>query len=344
MRDNFNLEYPNHYDFFITTDNTQTYEVLEVGTDNFIPYHDHPFKLYEGERFNDMVQSIRNNGLFSPIIVRPLQNDPSKYEILSGHNRFEASKRAGLEMLPCVVKKNLTDDEAHLIVTESNLIQRSFADLSHSERAISLSAHYNALKKQGKRNDLIMEIEKLVLTADKPDEIQKNSTHVQPDTKTTTRDIIGEKYGLSPSNVARYLRIAKLHRDFQQLIDNRKLGLTTGVVISYLKDAEQDILLNYITDNEINIDMKKAVQLKKLSESGNFSEDGVFKVFLGKQIKTKQSKPTTFKLKRKTFKEYFNADEKEDIIENTILQALQYYFEHNKDIYRMENNNEINSR
>ena len=132
-------------------------------------FKNHPFKLYEGQPLTDMIESILNNGLFSPIIVRPLEDsDDGKYEILSGHNRFEASKEAGLSSIPAIIRKGLTDDEAMLIVTETNLIQRSFKDMTHSERAVSLAIHYEAMKKkQGYRSDLINEIEEMLKPSDK---------------------------------------------------------------------------------------------------------------------------------------------------------------------------------
>jgi ParB family chromosome partitioning protein len=119
-------------------------------TDDLVPYSDHPFKLYAGERLNDMVRSITENGVIVPVIVRPIDKSEKKYEILSGHNRVNAAKLAGLERVPVHIKKKLTDKEAALIVTETNLVQRSFADLSHSERAVALKHHLEAVKEESK--------------------------------------------------------------------------------------------------------------------------------------------------------------------------------------------------
>ena len=107
--------------------------------DNLIPYKDNPFALYEGQRFTDMVESVRANGVIVPIVVRPA--DDGKYEILSGHNRVKAAKEAGIDSVPALIRTGLTDEEALLIVTETNLLQRSFADLKHSERAVALVVH-----------------------------------------------------------------------------------------------------------------------------------------------------------------------------------------------------------
>jgi len=128
-----------------------------INIEKLIPFANHPFKLYEGQRFTDMVESIRTNGILSPIIVR--STDGGKYEILSGHNRVNAAREAGLTEVTAIVKVGLTDEEALFIVTETNLVQRSFADMKHSERAAALSVLYDAMKKQGYRSDLIEEIE-----------------------------------------------------------------------------------------------------------------------------------------------------------------------------------------
>ena len=129
-------------------------EVKAIKLEDLIPFDKHPFKLYEGQRFTDMVDSVRVNGILLPIIVRPHIKE-GKFEILSGHNRVAAAKEAGIKETPVIIRKNLTDDEALLIVTETNLIQRSFADLKHSEKAISLATHYEAMKmKPGYRSDL----------------------------------------------------------------------------------------------------------------------------------------------------------------------------------------------
>ena len=103
------------------------------------PYKSHPFKLYTGQRLDDMVESVRANGVLVPIIMRSAEG--MMYEILFGHNRVEAARAAGLETIPAIVREDLSDEDALLIVTETNLLQRSFADLTHSERAVTMSMH-----------------------------------------------------------------------------------------------------------------------------------------------------------------------------------------------------------
>ena len=114
----------------LSDEESETTKTVENATetlyiDDLVPFADHPFKLYEGERLDDMIRSIRERGVIVPIIVRPNEADNYSYEILSGHNRVNAAKIVGLEKVPVIVKTGLSDDEANLIVTETNLVQRS---------------------------------------------------------------------------------------------------------------------------------------------------------------------------------------------------------------------------
>lgn len=312
----------NSFNLFEKTDVGDTVnEVIEIPIENLIHYENHPFRLYVGERFNDMVDSIRTNGIYSPLIVRPKGNI---FEILSGHNRYEASKSLGFDTVPCIVKNDLTEDEASLIVTESNLIQRSFADLSHSERALVISNHHEAIKNQGKRTDLIEDIENMVGN-------DKIMTGAYEETS--------ERYGLSTRSIARYIRLNHLIDELKVRLDSKKLGIRAGVSLSYLSDEEQEILLGYITEKDINVNMKNASQLKELSENGEYTRENVENIFLEKE-KKKETK-TTIKIKMSDIANFFDEDEPEESIEYTIIEALEYFFDH-KDKRNKQFNNDIN--
>ena len=120
---------------FYTNDN-EIGSVEEIDINLLVPFKNHPFQLYEGERLNDMVESIKENGILTPVIVRKLKNE---YEILAGHNRTNAAKIAGLKKVPCIVKEKLSDKDAYVYVIETNLMQRSFNDLRMSEKALVLA-------------------------------------------------------------------------------------------------------------------------------------------------------------------------------------------------------------
>ena len=153
---------------------SQNNHVQYIPIDMLVPYHKHPFKLYSGERLNDMVESVRKNGILNPILVQPTSN--GKYEILSGHNRVQSAKTVGLTTIPAVVKENLSEDEADVYVIETNLIQRGFNDLLISERASVLLSRHSKLFSQGKRNDIINELKKLENTISSSENLVAVST------------------------------------------------------------------------------------------------------------------------------------------------------------------------
>ena len=237
---------------------------LKLNIDALLPYPDHPFALYEGRRMDDMVESIREHGIISPIVVRPI--DKNKYEILSGHNRVEAAKRAGLCEMPAIEKENLSDDEAALIVTESNLIQRSFADLKHSERAAALKNHLEAMKKldgQGRRNDLLD-----FLNDDRGGQVAH---------KLKSRDKVAEQYALSEKTVRRYIRIAKLSKDMLDKVDSEKLKFGPAVELSWLSGDELKVLSELLENEQIRVTLKHAKWLREASEKagGKLTKDDI---------------------------------------------------------------------
>ena len=295
--------------------------VINLALDKLAPYEKHPFKLYTGQRFDDMVESIKANGVIVPIIVRPI--DDENYEILSGHNRVAAAKEAGLETIPAIVRENLADEDALLIVTETNLIQRSFADLTHSERAVTLSMHHEAIKKQGRRTDLIIEIENMVNASN----ISALETFSPLAKKLRTNEEIGEKYGLSKDNLARYLRINKLIIPHKDRLDNGELAIRAAVTLSYLSDEEQQIIDDILDSSHYKVDMKKADALRLASEKKPLDHETVEQILAGTK-KPKPTRPTAFKLKPKIISRYFKPDQKPDEIEATIIEALEYYYAH----------------
>ena len=125
--------------------------IVSIPVEEIHPFHDHPFRLYEGDRLEDMVQSIKDHDVLNPVIVRKAARG---YEMLAGHNRTNAAKIAGLTEVPAIVKTDLSDEDAYVYVIETNLLQRSFAELLPSEKAAVLVARYEKISSQGKRNDI----------------------------------------------------------------------------------------------------------------------------------------------------------------------------------------------
>lgn len=169
------------------------------------PFHDHPFHLYEGDRLEDMVASVREHGILNPVIVQEIDGG---YEMLSGHNRMNAAKLVGLKEIPAIVKTDLSEEEAYVYVIETNLMQRSFSDLLISEKAAVLKARYEKESCQGRRNDIIEEIARM-----EGKELPATCGH--GDQRLNTRDMIGKEYELSGSSVGRLLKLNDLIKPFK---------------------------------------------------------------------------------------------------------------------------------
>lgn len=303
-------------------DNKEIEGAQEINLSMLQPFHNHPFKLYEGERFDDMVRSIKELGVIVPIIVRP--KEEGCYEILSGHNRVNAAKEAGLETVPAIIKKQLTDDEAALIVTETNLMQRSFSDLLHSERAIALAAHHKTLKRQGARTDIIEELERLLSNYNTTDD----RGVCQVGTKLTSLDKVGQKYSLSKRTVARYLRLNELTSEILSRVDSGEIAFMAAVSLSYLKENEQKVLEEVLADEKSKIDMEKADVLRTFSETGNLDKEKIQQILSGDiNLNKNQVKPVVIKLKPKLLEKYFSREQKQTEIEEIIDKALSLYFE-----------------
>lgn len=195
------------------------------------PFHEHPFRLYEGERLDDMVESIREHGVLSPVIVWKKKNG---YEMLAGHNRLNAAKIAGLTEIPAIVKTELSEEEAYVYVIETNLIQRSFSELLPSERAVVLSERYEKISCQGRRNDIRREIE--IMSGKKPTETCGHDVHKK------SRDSIGEEYGMTGRNIARYMRVNQLIEPLKVMLDAGEISLVTAVDLSFLDEKEQEMV------------------------------------------------------------------------------------------------------
>lgn len=280
--------------------------IRQIPCDMLIPYHNHRFELYTGERLEDMVESIRENGILSPIIVQPCGNE---YEILIGHNRWNAAKIAGLNAVPAIVKEGLTEEEAEMYVIESNLIQRGFDNLRISEQAAVIAQRCSEMFSQGKRNDIIRELR-----------IMNGET--AETNEGDTKKNVAENYGLGRTSVARLLRINVLEDKLKEFIDSGKLAIRSGVELSYLSKETQLDLAELADD--YSIDMKKSRLLRETAdENGNVSSADIIKILDGKKV---TDKPKSVKISRDIYSRYFQPTAKPQEISETVEKALEYYF------------------
>ena len=277
-------------------------------------FQGHPFRLYTGERFSDMVESIRQNGILMPLIVRRIYGDSSRdYEMLSGHNRMNAGQAAGLEGAWCVVKEGLSDAEAMMYVVETNLLQRSFSDLLPSEKAAVLTLRYSEMFSQGKRNDIQRELE----------ELERGSGTCGSDFhKSKNRDVLGEDYALTGRQVATYLRINRLCDGLKLRLDEKLLTQASAVSLSYLNGPDQlavhAALLRY---QRKPVDTQMAA-VRKLAESGPLTEHSIMGILQNKG----SSPPKALSIQSAVYTPYFASGTPKKEIERVIGEALALYF------------------
>lgn len=289
--------------------------IVQIPISRIRPYHRHPFHLYEGERLDDMISSIRLNGVLNPVIV--LDMEDGFYEMLAGHNRMNASQLAGLSTIPAIVKSGLTENEAWLYVVETNLHQRSFDDLAPSEQATILFLQYDKMTNQGKRNDIAREL--ALLDGTEP----KDAIPAQPK---NSRKELAEHYSLSSTTVARLLRVYRLIDEFKIQLDSGKLPLLIGVEISYLPEAEQHWLHEFISAYTYKVDKNAIIMLRQRSQCGGLTKETLWAFLIALDKKKKDgTKYQSVKVPKGIYQKYFpNTSPKE--VETIMVKALELYY------------------
>ncbi len=280
--------------------------------DSIRPFRKHPFRLYEGERLDDMVESIEEYGILNPVIVWQYGDG---YEMLAGHNRQMAGKLAGLTEIPAIVKTDLTEEEAYVYVIETNVIQRGFAELLPSEKAAMLAERYEKVSNQGKRNDILEEIARLN-GSDMP-ETCGHDVH-----KLKSRDTIGEEYGMTGRNIARYMRVQQLEEPLKERLDDGMLSLVAAVDLSYLSDKEQKTVSGLAEQGKIKLDAKTAKCIRGMA--GKVTEEAVLEVLdSGKGKKASAGK--SIKLSADVYERYFGGVKSADVA-GIVEEALAAWF------------------
>ena len=293
--------------------------IVSIPVEEIHPFYDHPFRLYEGDRLEDMVQSIRAYGVLNPVIVRKAARG---YEMLAGHNRTNAAKIAGLTEVPAIVKTDLSDEDAYVYVIETNLLQRSFAELLPSEKAAVLVARYEKISSQGKRNDIRQEIEALEETCghDVHKSRQRTCGHdVHKSQK--SRDGLGEEYGMTGRNIARYMRLDRLIPEFKDAVDKGTLAMVAAVDLSYLNVKMQKMIQQVAEAEGKKLKPKQAVELRKMGKE--ITKEAVEGVLACKEKKKPQS--VSVKLPVELYEKYF-AQMDAGAVQEIMEKALEGYF------------------
>lgn len=280
------------------------------------PYHDHKFRLYSGERLEDMVESIKLHGVLNPVIV--LRLDAMHYEMLAGHNRLRAAEMAGLETIPALVKENLTDAEALAYVIETNLMQRSFTDMLPSEQVAVLQLRMDKLTSQGRRNDILCEL--AFLETGKAEALEGLGTSALLGRRLESREKVGVEYGLSKNSVARLLRINYLTNDFREMVDNNKLPLYAAVDLSYLSLEAQRWVQQVSDELKCPITMRIAKILK--GQKNDLTREVVYGIMKDIQDDNKPIRPShNVRVSKIIYDQYFKTlsdDEIQDVVDKAV--------------------------
>lgn len=289
----------------------ETDGVNKLPLDVLHPFEKHPFKMYSEERMAEMVESVQEHGIISPILVRPKQNG-NGYEIIAGHNRVEACRRAGLKDIPVNIRE-LDDDTAIILMVDSNLRQRD--KLLPSEKAKAYQMKMEAMKRQGARTDLTSDQLGPKLSAKR------------------TRESLGLEAGDSGTQVQRYIRLNNLIPALIDYVDEGKLAFNPAVEVSYLDKADQEIVFEIMDRDQISPSLSQAQKLHKLSAADKISDDAIEAVML---VEKPMYETITFR--RNTMEKYFPQGTTGKEMEETIIRLLEDYQRQreNKKSYDME--------
>ncbi len=268
-----------------------------------------PFKPYSPDKLLELAENIRKNGVIEPICVRPAGN--GRFQIIAGHNRVAAAKLADLTTIPAAVRQ-MDDDEAVLRMVDSNLQHRE--TLLPSEKAFAYRLQLEAMNRQGQRTDLISS----------PIETKsQNLTSVPLGQKLTSRDIVASTAKEGPTQIQRYIRLTYLIPALLELVDNKKFGFRAAVEVSYIPQAEQELLLRVIEENSLKMpSLSIANALRRYSKEAPLSEE-IICALLFPPDKEREERQ---QISTERIQIFFPPNTPAKDMEETILNALTAYF------------------
>ena len=262
-------------------------------------FAEHPFQVRDDEDMERLIQSIDNNGVLNPVILR---KNGERYELIAGHRRKHACLRLGISGIPAIVRE-LSRDEAVVEMVDSNL-QREH--ILPSEKAFAYKMKMDAMKRQGERTDL-------------------TSVPLAQKSK-TTRELIAEESGESADQVRRYIRLTELIPELLTMVDEEKIAFRPAVELSYLTEDEQRDLLETIESEEATPSLAQAIRMKNLSKVGKLDMDTIFAIMTEQKPNQKEK----IKIPMERLEQFFPRGMPQKQIEDTIVKALTLYQKHLK--------------
>lgn len=282
--------------------------VLDLTLDQIGDFPNHPFKVRQDEAMMEMMESVQLHGVLVPGLVRQLAD--GSYQMVSGHRRKLASRLAGLDTLPCIVR-DLTDDEAIIVMVDSNLQREKVLP---SEKAFAYRMKLEAMRRQGKRTDL-------------------TSTPVVEKLKgkdALSSAIIGKAAGDSYEQVRRYIRLTYLLPEILAMVDDSKIAFRPAVELSYLAEKEQRILYDAMGHADCTPSLAQAIKMKSFSREGKLSEAVIRSIMAEEKPNQKEQ----FRIPKERISKYFKPGTPARTMEDTIIKALDYYRKRQREIDR----------
>ena len=270
---------------------------MEIEIDKIKSFAGHPFKVIDDEKMQDLIESISESGVLTPVLIRPDRNDG--YEMISGHRRMHAAQKAGLITIPAIVRE-MTDDEAVIAMVDAN-IQRE--ELLPSEKAFAYKMKLEAMKRQGSRTDLTLS---------------------QNETKLRSDEILSKQVGESRAQVQRYIRLTELIPDLLELVDKKRLNFTIAVDISYIPQDVQKWIYEYICDNGF-IKPNQIAALRNYLGQGSVTQSLMISI-LNSHIPVKApARKVTLNEKKLTkyFPKNYSSEDMEKVIESLLEKWKQ---------------------
>jgi ParB family chromosome partitioning protein len=276
-------------------------KVEEIDISKISDFPNHPFKVNDDDKMEEMVKSIKQYGVILPVIVRPKEN--GTYEMISGHRRKRACELAGVKQIRSIVK-DLSDDEATILMVDSN-IQRE--EILPSEKAFAYKMKLEALNHQGKKIEL-----------------EDDPTSTPLVSKLRTNEILGNEVGESRENIRRYIRLTHLIPELLEQVDLKRIAFRPAVELSYLSEDNQYVVQNIFEFDEVTPSLSQAIRLKKLEQEGKLTEEKIEEI-LGQE---KPNQKEFIKIHNERIDKYIPQKIKESgKVEDFIIQCVE---EHNK--------------
>ena len=272
----------------------QLEKVVTLNPADISDFPNHPFKVKQDEAMAEMIDSVKQYGVLVPALVRPKAD--GGYEMVAGHRRKCAATLAGITEMPCIVR-NLTDDEATIIMVDSNLQRETILP---SEKAFAYKMKLEAMKRQGQRSDL---------------------TSTPLVSKSRSNEELGQKNGDSREQVRRFIRLTELIPSVLDMVDSGKIAFRPAVELSYLSKEQQQSLYDTMECEDCTPSLAQAIKMKEFSRDGKLTEE----VILSIMQEEKPNQREQFKMPKERISKYFAPGTPAQKIEDTIIKALELY-------------------